>query len=253
MKVRFLILSFITLLLFCDKNHAVNNQSSDISEPPTQTLKIMPLGDSYTQGSSVENGDYGGYRHKLYDLLTLNEADFDFVGSQKSGDFADNDHEGHGGWVCDYSICTEFPDWAVPNWGLMQWIKTWQKNSEPDIVLLFAGINDMHSGFNVSPQNCANAQSALMDTLIKYNSDIQIYVSKHIESTSEKNVQLNQYLAQVVNDKFEAGKAVYIINAFKNFDATIHLDSSYHPNQTGYDIMAGNWFEAIKGMFCIKD
>jgi uncharacterized repeat protein (TIGR02543 family) len=62
---------------------------------PTKTLKIMPLGDSITQGTIP-----GGYRLPLYNLLQGGGYSFDLVGSKtQTGDTCpDVNHWGQGGW-----------------------------------------------------------------------------------------------------------------------------------------------------------
>ena len=68
-------------------------------------IRIMPLGDSITQGASsgVTDEDFQvSYRLDLWDKLRNAGYDVDFVGSLNSGssmeDF-DADHEGHPGWM----------------------------------------------------------------------------------------------------------------------------------------------------------
>jgi len=68
------------------------------------TVKIMPLGDSITQGYRGRDS----YRRDLWLKLRKSGADVDFVGSMKNNfmgtpaheDF-DMDHEGHWGWRAD--------------------------------------------------------------------------------------------------------------------------------------------------------
>jgi len=65
--------------------------------------KIMPLGDSITQGSVTPTNpekDRVGYRKPLYDTLIASGFSFDFVGSVVDHGWAlldDYEHEGHGG------------------------------------------------------------------------------------------------------------------------------------------------------------
>ncbi len=72
---------------------------ADVASNPT--LRIMPLGDSITYGSSSALG--GGYRAPLWTLLRNGSYNVDFVGTQtnnprKDGSLGDIDHEGHSGW-----------------------------------------------------------------------------------------------------------------------------------------------------------
>ncbi len=59
-------------------------------------LKIMPLGDSITDGYNVP----GGYRAELWRLLDVAGTHVNFVVSLQSGPsgLPDKDHEGHSGW-----------------------------------------------------------------------------------------------------------------------------------------------------------
>ena len=79
-----------------------------IASPVYAIIRIMPLGDSITQGSSsgASWDNMVSYRKALWDLLVADSYDIDFVGSQNEGsavfgDLALADHEGHGGWRDD--------------------------------------------------------------------------------------------------------------------------------------------------------
>src|SRR3954451_5402213 len=62
-------------------------------------VKIMPLGDSITDGYNVP----GGYRINLWQRLAAGGDTTDFVGSGFNGpaSLGDHDHEGHSGWRID--------------------------------------------------------------------------------------------------------------------------------------------------------
>src|SRR5262249_2394062 len=64
------------------------------------TLKIMPLGDSITDG---EGGTNAGYRKALYDLLVAAKVSFQFVGSAFDNPGMlppeQTHHEGHSGFT----------------------------------------------------------------------------------------------------------------------------------------------------------
>src|SRR3954466_1562659 len=61
--------------------------------------RVMPLGDSITEGTQVP----GGYRIGLWQRATGASYRVDFVGSQFNGpsNLGDHDHEGHPGWRID--------------------------------------------------------------------------------------------------------------------------------------------------------
>src|SRR5215471_3584594 len=62
-------------------------------------VRVMPLGDSITDGFNVP----GGYRVGLWQRLVAGGFSVDFVGSQFNGPatLGDHDHEGHSGWRID--------------------------------------------------------------------------------------------------------------------------------------------------------
>src|SRR5689334_8226516 len=59
-------------------------------------VRVMPLGDSITQGGSI-----GGYRLDLGTKLRAAGRSIDFVGSLTDGpaSMPDRNHEGHPGWT----------------------------------------------------------------------------------------------------------------------------------------------------------
>ena len=73
------------------------------------TVRIMPLGDSITNGNSSgavpDNAAYYvSYRKALWDKLSVAGYDVDFVGSLNTGwavfgDVEPSDHDGHPGWA----------------------------------------------------------------------------------------------------------------------------------------------------------
>lgn len=60
----------------------------------------MPLGDSITDGITV----WGAYRTRLWNNITSNGYNVEFVGSLTGGpaDLGDKNHEGHSGWKVDH-------------------------------------------------------------------------------------------------------------------------------------------------------
>ena len=66
---------------------------------PNMTLKILPLGDSITDGFNIP----GGYRIDLWNSFKVQNLSVDFVGSLSNGpnSLGDKDHEGHSGWRID--------------------------------------------------------------------------------------------------------------------------------------------------------
>src|SRR3982750_1961655 len=89
-------------------------------------VRVMPLGDSITDGFNVP----GGYRIGLWQRLAAGRYTTDFVGSQFNGPggLGDHDHEGHPGWRIDQTDAN---------------ITGWLRTTTPRTVLLHIGTNDV--------------------------------------------------------------------------------------------------------------
>src|SRR6185295_9508673 len=71
--------------------------SSFAQTPP---VRIMPLGDSITDGTAYGTAGVGGYRGPLYTLLTNAGFNVDYIGTltNNGASIPDHNHEGHSGW-----------------------------------------------------------------------------------------------------------------------------------------------------------
>jgi lysophospholipase L1-like esterase len=108
-----------------------------------ETIDILPIGDSITQGGLAGRAEYT-YRYPLFYKLKEGGYDVNFIGSLRTGlagDFKwpdkngvafDLDHEGHYGWKTA-AVRDKLPEWSA-NWGVV-----------PDIALIHLGTNDQDS------------------------------------------------------------------------------------------------------------
>src|SRR5687768_7813674 len=73
-------------------------------------VRVMPLGDSITEGTQVP----GGYRIGLWQRMAAGGYTVDFVGSQFNGpsNLGDHDHQGHPGWRID-QIAANINGWLA--------------------------------------------------------------------------------------------------------------------------------------------
>jgi lysophospholipase L1-like esterase len=200
----------------------------------TTTVKIMPLGDSITDGFTVA----GGYRIKLWSYFKNNGYSVDFVGSQSNGpaELGDKDHEGHSGWRID-QIDTN--------------IDTWMNSYQPQIVLLHIGTNDIAQNYNLS--NAPGRVGTLIDKICaKLPAGGKLYVAQIVPlSTADWNQKINSFnlqVASLVQTKADQGKPVYIVDMYSAL-TTADLADGVHPSLTGYNKMADVWFDAIRADF----
>ena len=204
-------------------------------------IKIMPLGDSITYGvgSSGLMQVAGGYRNDLAALLDDAGISYDFVGTLKTGQGFDADHEGHGGWRADQ---------------IEMEIGTYLRAAQPDIVLLHIGTNDVTQ--SESNTNIITEIEGIVNEIHFFNGAIKIVVSSLVPRTDLKNEttnKLNTLIEALVQQKYnnEGFKIVFVDNnkAFKanpNW-ASEYMRDSMHPNDSGYRVMAEEFFKAIPG------
>src|SRR6185436_1789723 len=124
-------------------------------------VRVMPLGDSITEGTQVP----GGYRIGLWQRLNSNGYRVDFVGSQFNGpaSLGDHDHEGHPGWRIDQIDAN---------------IVGWLQSFTPHSVLLHIGTNDVLQNFNLS--TAPTRLSTLIDHITNTAPTAEVFVAQII-------------------------------------------------------------------------
>ncbi len=199
-------------------------------------IRIMPLGDSITQGAA----DADSYRRPLWNLLKKTNAGIDFVGSMKMNhpdarpahsDF-DMDHEGHWGWRADEVLVK---------------IDGWAEQTAPDIVLLHLGTNDI-----LQMQDNKDTVVELRQIILvlrKHNPRVEILLAQLIPlagTTANVQVQkLNDLLPDMAQSITTDDSPVHIVNQYEGFDAFKDTNDGIHPNESGIVKMAQRWHEAL--------
>lgn len=219
--------------------------------PEPQKVKIMPLGDSITNGFSVA----GAYRNRLCELLVTNNLsdNVDFVGSQNTGSGYDNDNEGHSGWA----IAKIPQSGDVENKGrngLNENIDSWMNTYKPDIVLLQVGTNDILSLYDLG--NAPQRLETLVDkVLAKLPSDGKMYIAKipyisesaNYNKTGKNQAELNEivdtYNMAVVSLAQKKGITLVDINGCITLS---DLQDGIHPNAAGYAKMGELWYSILE-------
>jgi lysophospholipase L1-like esterase len=203
--------------------------------PPT---RIVPLGDSITFGSSVA----GGYRKKLYDLLTTAGYNVDYVGVQTGNPVAslpDSDHQGIGGWKID-QVVADLPKWI----GVV---------NDPDVVLLHIGTNDF-GGAGTDTINAINRLDVLITKLATQLPYAHIIVTNLMERGVLANApnttieaEFNPFVQARVDAHVALGRRVTFLN-MRSFVPVAEMPDALHPGQIGYDHMADAWAPAVQAV-----
>ncbi|MFB6551248.1 GDSL-type esterase/lipase family protein [Streptomyces sp. NPDC056405] len=192
-------------------------------------VRVMPLGDSITDGFNVP----GGYRSDLWQYLAADGHTDDFVGSQSNGParLGDHDHEGHSGWRID-QIDAHAADWV--------------RAAAPRTILLHIGTNDMIQ--NYDPAGAPARLSGLLDHLTTAAPGADVFVSDLVpvaDPAAEERVRrFNAAVPGVVSSLAAKGRRVHFVPMHSAL-TTSDLADGVHPTGGGYSRMAARWYGAL--------
>ncbi|MEU6239440.1 GDSL-type esterase/lipase family protein, partial [Kitasatospora sp. NPDC047058] len=200
--------------------------------PTPAPVKVMPLGDSITDGSNSSTG--AGYRAPLWDL-TARQSPYavDLVGTATSGAVADPDHEGHSG----YRIAQVRAD-----------IDRWLSAADPDVVLLHLGINDLKWDRDADPVAAARRLSDLVDRIFADKPDVTVIVQGLLTATpglEQKTAQFNDTLGALQGTAHARTGRHFRYVGPADLDAATDLPDGLHPNANGYRKMAEVFHRAL--------
>ncbi|MFD5391786.1 SGNH/GDSL hydrolase family protein [Streptomyces sp. NPDC127074] len=193
-------------------------------------VRIMPLGDSITDGFTPYPG---GYRVGLWQRLAAGGYTVDFVGSKSNGptELGDHDHEGHSGWRIDQLDAN---------------INTWLQQSDPRTVLLLIGTNDLNQNYDIAKAPARLSQ--LIDHIRAAKPRCELFVATippQSNATLESRVRAyNAAIPQIVASKGPHAHLVKIYDAMTTAD----LADGIHPTRAGYGKMAAVWYEALRAV-----
>jgi lysophospholipase L1-like esterase len=200
-------------------------------------VKIMPLGDSITEGTGY-TGEYpGAYRVELWPKLLTAGYNVDFVGTRSNGPVTiDRDHEGRSGWRID--------DVAQP-----QQIDTWLAATQPKVVLLKLGTNDMLDAAG-GWETASSRLSALIDRILAQVPGVHVVVASIIpfgNSVYEQRALIyNAGVADAVAVKKSQGKKVSFVDMHSAVPVGDLLADGIHPTVAGFGKMATAWFAELE-------
>lgn len=199
-----------------------------LAQEAAAQLKIMPLGDSITDGD--KSSDLGGYRSRLSGNFQSSGHQTDFVGSLSSGTgFFDTQHEGHGGFQAD-----EIRDNVL----------TYLAANPPQAVLLMIGANDITTGQAASA--IRDEISEILDRIKQFNPKTEIYqatITRRKDGKQAQADQLNTLIRQLVNTKQGQGFDITLVDIDNLVNAD--LADNLHPNDAGYQKIADKFYAAI--------
>jgi len=200
-----------------------------------EPIKILPLGDSITQGT-VERPSY---RKALWTMLQEHGIKVDFIGSHKAlhgssedaaSDF-DQDHEGHWGWEVNQIVD------ALPGW---------LQRYTADIALIHLGTNDFSRGEQIN-KTLEELQSVL-GLLRMDNPNITILLAEIIPIRFKSTRLFNASLRAWAKEQSTSTSELILVDQHSGYYSIIDNYDKYHPNFRGQNKMAKRWFDAIKNV-----
>jgi lysophospholipase L1-like esterase len=203
--------------------------------PATGPCRILPLGDSITDGLiGGGSGTNGGYRVPLFSMALADSKDITFVGTRMNGpDTVDGqpfpkNHEGESG--------IKITPLAS---------KTFLFDGDPNIVLLHIGTNDL---FQNEANGAPERLEAFIDDILAEMPDGLLVVAQLIPLPARESdlSTYNTAVAALVEEKAEAGAHILLADQYTGFPEDSELPDGIHPNAAGYERMAGVWYELIE-------
>jgi lysophospholipase L1-like esterase len=199
--------------------------------PQDEPCRISPLGDSITEGINMP----GAYRIELFRLALADDKSITFVGSRTNGPATvdgqsfPQQHEGTSG------ISIEGLQAEVEAGDLIR------EDVNPHIILLHIGTNNMYGSHPAEP---AELLPGLIDSIIEDCPDALLVVAQIIPYAGVE--AYNAAIPAIVDARAQAGAHIMLVDQYTGFPQS-ELEDGVHPNQAGYERMAGVWYEAISG------
>jgi lysophospholipase L1-like esterase len=215
-------------------------------------VKIMPVGDSITEGKYTK----GGYRKPLYQMLKDNGYSVTFVGKEDNGDPAndtgfstgmeDPNHEGYGsariGMLLNGGTTEKHT--ALP-------IKKTLAINNPDVVLILLGTNDI---FGITPTDTLRqTMEKLASTIFEQDPNTTVILASipPIAKIEARNADVNAYnavLPEIVAKEKALHHKIEFADIHSVFTDPADLSGDrVHPSATGYNKMAALWYSILTG------
>jgi lysophospholipase L1-like esterase len=217
-----------------------------LSPAGAQTINIVPIGDSITQGGRADRPEYT-YRYPLFWKLKDAGYDVNFIGSLRSGLNGDAkwpdrngvafdpDHEGHYGWKT-----------AAVRDNLRQWSADW--GAAPDLALIHLGTNDRGSkDFSADIVQPLRDMVALLRTR---NPRVAVLIGR-LDFKGGEAERVGPLLDALAKEVSTPESPVITVATHEGWienpdQAESDTFDWVHPNERGQAKMADRWFSAMK-------
>ncbi len=203
------------------------------AEVPPHVWRIMPVGDSITEGGAT----FANYRPLLAAKLRAAGVAFSFVGSRGPADLR---HEGYGGKNVEFLAGHVPSNFAA---------------TPADLVLLHAGHNHFDTERPVPGMLAATEQ--LITAFRAANPRVIVLLAQVIPAGKLPKYsylpEFNAALARLAAKLHTPAQPVHLVDHATGFDwRSDTIADLVHPNATGAAKMADRWFEALQPVFAAR-
>lgn len=191
-------------------------------------VRIMPLGDSLT--TNLEGN--ASYRYWLWKFLTAAHFNVDFVGTQSSDFYKpfDQDMEGHAGFGSAE---------------LAAGVSGWAAQTQPQIVLLLIGANDIQEGFSINSALTNVRKIINRLRLVNPNVKILLGLEPPLAGYNSRVRAYNSGLTGVARQVTQSRSPVIVVDLYSGYSAQADTLDGTHPNVYGDYIIASRWYAKL--------
>ncbi len=229
------------------------------------TVRVMPLGNSITQGiwctnenifddcTEIDTADAVGYRLNLYDSLTNQGYVVDFVGSESSGSnfLTDTDHAGFPG-INDDNLADLMETGFSDHTGSVT-SGPYMDSYPADIVFLHIGTNDVLANDTGNVDGLVRILDAIDDYEISSGNPVTVFLARIIShegsdcGTHPGTAAYNRQIDSVAEVRIAAGDNIVVLDleCGAGIDYSTDMADQVHPFQSGYDKMGDYWYANV--------
>jgi len=211
---------------------------------PDPVIKILTLGNSITyddhSNDSRPAGQRGGYRVHLYNKLSAAGFNFDFIGSETSGQDLFPDAENG---INKEQMVTLLQTGFNPRTNIQVTNGPYFNSYQPDVILLHLGTNDLTTNITAINQ--------ILDIIDAYRSqsgkDVKLFIAKIINRATYDalTTQYNQNLEQAVIAHNNPNNYIVDMENGAGIDYSTEMVDNLHPTDAGYEKMATLWYSSL--------
>jgi len=200
-------------------------------------LRVMPTGDSITEGFQSTPGNFGnGYRYELQQDVQHMGQTIKFIGESTDATIGspmtNPQNEGFSGQKIAY-IANRATPYAA--------------SCRPNVALILAGTNDVNGLDDIA--NAPSRLDSMISGLFTSAPDATMLVAGIPPSSdptfNTNRIAFNASVRGLVSNRQNAGQHVAYVD-MNNLDPNAAMADSLHPNPAGYQIMGDNFAGAVE-------